>query len=262
MSANLYIWPMLNFNAAKYDFWPVYQQIKEFYPIGIPLTQDGMYLSYPGTAALEDIIVRRIHDEQNFRTEWTAFESEIQEAAQKQIIGTTYGQAPSFSAVLELERRTEKALPGTMAEHAAATYTYIKELFFAVSMLGPFYTILGQDRVEMQVGDRQVKRTLFLQVSPEGEYAENFKLIQLLLEQRYPGHRLVPFALAAQNIEGLMVRYMGERTEAIFQALFNNQVDLKAPAAGYDYYGSEAWIIPGWQGGGGGWASYPPGFGS
>jgi hypothetical protein len=54
---------MFSFNTDKHDFWPIYDAIKQFYPIGIQKNDDdGMYVSYPGIKLLETIIIDNIHN--------------------------------------------------------------------------------------------------------------------------------------------------------------------------------------------------------
>lgn len=239
---------MLLFNSDKFDFWKIYDAIKRFYPIGVKRDESKMYFSYPGLKELENIIVDNIHDENHFVKRWDNFTKEIEKEIGKEIIGTTYGQAPSFSAYVLLETAS------------IDTLTRTKELHFFVSLVGPFYTIIGQDNNTVKLAENKNYRcTSYLVVSPENEFAGTFKLLGEKIENRFKGFRFVPYEICHQTIEGLNVSYSDENLHLVFHALFNNHVDLTiGRKIGNDYFKSEDWIKDDYVDSGGGWTIYPP----
>lgn len=238
---------MLQFNSDKFDFWKIYDSIKRYYPIGIKKDESKMFFSYPGLKDLEDIIVDNIHDDNNFNTVWGDFIKEIERQIGKEIIGTTYGQAPSFSSYVLLDRISLDNLTRT------------KELHFFVSLVGPFYTIIGQDNNTVKIGDYHYKSTSYLVVSPEYEFTEIFRLLCDKIESCFKGFRFVPFGLCKQTIGGLDVRYSDGNLNAVFHALFNDHIDTTiCRKIGNDYYKSEDWIKAGYVDNGGRWTAYPP----
>ena len=92
----------LYFNSTKYNFWPIYDCISKFYPLGLRKADNEMYLSYPGSKAMEALIEEHFHDSEN--RIWTNFRSEIETKTEHPIIGTTYGQAPCYGLYIELEK--------------------------------------------------------------------------------------------------------------------------------------------------------------
>ena len=239
---------MLHFNSGKFDFWKIYDAIKRFYPIGVKIDENKIYFSYPGLKELEDIVVDNIHDDNHFSERWGSFTKAIEKEIGKEIIGTTSGQAPSFSSYVLLDTISVDDLTRT------------KELHFFVSLVGPFYTIVGQDNSEVKIYDnRSYKSTSYLVVSPEREFADSFKFICDKIENRFRGFRFVPFEICKQTIEGLYVRYSDENLNSVFHALFNNQVDLTVGRQiGNDYFKSEDWINERYVDTSGGWTIYPP----
>ena len=123
----------MNFKFNKYDFFKIYESIKQYYPIGISNEAGDMFFSYSGFKELERILVENIHEEQNFFDRWKSFEQEIEQEIGKKVQGTTFGQIPSFSSFILLESFTVDNLTRT------------KELHFFVSLIGPYYTIIGRD---------------------------------------------------------------------------------------------------------------------
>jgi hypothetical protein len=238
---------MLYFNSDKFDFWKIYDAIKRFYPIGVKRDESKMYFSYPGLKELEDIVVDNIHDENHFIERWDNFTKDLEKEIGKEIIGTSYGQAPSFSSYVLLDTVSVDDLTRT------------KELHFFVSLVGPFYTIIGQDNNAVKIDEyRSYRSTSYLVISPEKEFADPFNLLCNKIENRFKGFRFVPFEICKQTIEGLFVRYSDEYLNSVFHALFNNHVDLAIwRKIGNDYFKSEDWIKEGYTDTGGGWTIYP-----
>ncbi|SDY93792.1 hypothetical protein, partial [Hymenobacter psychrophilus] len=75
----------------------------------------------------------------------------------------------------------------------------------------------------------------------------------------YPGHRFVPFHLAAVPLLGVYLPGREEATQPLFYGLFNDQVDLQARTQGDPGYGGEHWQRPAPPGGWGEWRVGPPG---
>jgi hypothetical protein len=240
---------MLQFNLEKFDFWPIYERIKKFYPLGIVKDEPwGMYLAYPGLKKLTDIIIENIHNEKNYQSRWTSFTTDFESLIGKEIIGTTYGQAPGFSAYAVIEKIT---VDSVIRE---------KQLQFFVSLVGPFYSVIGQEIVSFQSEDRDYRTTGYLVVSPEKEFAEVFMLLCDKIEDRFKGFRFVPFEIGRQTIDGLDVRYSNKKLDSIFHALFNDHVELDTSSIiGTGFYKAEDWIKEGYvEEEGGGWTMYPP----
>src|SRR5688500_5405881 len=121
---------MFCFNYDKFDFWKIYDSIKQFYPIGIKKDDSKMFFSYPGIKELVKIVVNNIHDPGKYNSTWKEFTKEIESQLGKEVVETTYGQAPSFSAFVLLETSMQNNLTRT------------QELHFFVSLTGPYYTVI------------------------------------------------------------------------------------------------------------------------
>jgi hypothetical protein len=236
---------MFYFNYDKFDFWLIYDSIKRFYPIGIKKDEINTFLSYPGLADLETIIVDKIHDDNQFN-QWSDFLKQIESAIQKPVLDTTYGQAPCLSSYIELDTFSHD------------NFVRTKELHFFVSLVGPFYTIVGQDNNTVDVGGNHFKGTNYLTISPENEYASSFIFLSDQIEKHFKDYRFVPFDICKQTIEGLYVRYDDNNPNAIFNAIFNNHIDFNIHTSGDDYYKSSDWIKNSYVDKGNGWTSYPP----
>jgi hypothetical protein len=242
-----------SFNPDRHNFWPIYETIVKYYPIGIS-KESPLYFRYPGIKALEEIVVRNIHDKHTYDTVWTSFTKSIQQVLGKEVIGTTYGQSPSFSAFLKVDSWAKDQI------------TIRKELHFTNSLIGPFFTIFGQEVARFKeldgTGDypSMYESTIVLTVSPFEEYEELFVELKKSIESRFDGYKFVPFAMNQDYVEGLSVGYIDQKVNTIYHALFNHLLfadDNPKSIRGDQYYGYEAWKIdsPAPEG----WIILPPG---
>ncbi|MCF2447107.1 hypothetical protein L0657_24345 [Dyadobacter sp. CY345] len=219
------------FSSSKFDFWPIYKSIKQYYPLGMS-REGSLFFQYSGFDELGKIIMENIHDATDFKQRWSDFENKVGLLADKEVIGTTYGQAPSFSGYLILD---SLRLPDR---------TLTKELFFAVSLVSKFYTVIGRDKTQINLSEITfAESTNLLIVSPEGIYQPFFEMVCLQIEKQFDSYRFVPYEIATQYLEGLHVRYTDEPADKIFNALFNKQIDLDASVIGDRYCKSSSWAI-------------------
>ncbi|HEX8607495.1 MAG TPA: hypothetical protein VF679_02515, partial [Pedobacter sp.] len=85
---------IFNFNAQTHNFWPIYNAIVKFYPIGLRRDEQSIFFEYPGVKDLEKIVVDVIHRENEFYQSWLAFEKDVASTTNKECQGTTMGQQP------------------------------------------------------------------------------------------------------------------------------------------------------------------------
>jgi hypothetical protein len=239
---------MTHFFSPKHDFWPIYAQLQRYYPLGLSPEVPLDLRAYPGYQELEARIVEYIHDKAVLQAHWGAFETELAATTGFSVRGTTYGQAPCFSAVLEL------------GATAGGEWRVEQELFFAVSLVGPFYTVLGRDQLVYPLDEHTTGRnTALLTVSPVGAYEAVFAHVCSAIEERFVRHRFVPFRLATLPLTGLYLPGRDGTTQPLFYGLFNDQVDVQANTVGERDYKHEGWLRPAPLGGGGHWRVVPGG---
>jgi hypothetical protein len=225
-----YMTQKFSFNSIEYDFWPIYESLREFYPIGIERSYPGIYFEYPGIKKLEKIVVERVHDNLNFKNEWENFWKGVSEETNLPIIGTTYGQAPSFSSYIILKEERGKFCD------------YFEELHFCVSLVGPFYTIIQQSRSVIHEKENKfydsVNRTISSPIEGTKKY---FDTLIEKIESKYLGFKFVPYFINEQLIEGLRVRYSDEIENRVYNGLFNDQIKLGVRNIGDPYFKMDDW---------------------
>lgn len=229
-----------SFNPNKHNFWPIYDAIKMYYPIGIKCADQSVYFDYPGIKRLEAVVVENIHNRDNSNNlNWVSFEEEIGNRFNIEVVGTTYGQATSFSCdliIMEFEQDQLKS---------------VKKLSLAVSLLGKFFTIYGVDETIVvdkndNIFDFNFHAINALTISPYKEFETLFKGLKSIVEARFTDYKFVPFAVNSMYIEGLQVRGLDNQECTIYKALFNHLLDTydtRKMTRGNKSFGYDDWII-------------------
>lgn len=225
-----------NFNTSKYDLWEFYETIVRYYPIGLTKGEGrGIYFDYPGIKELEKIVVENVHDEENFQKRWVRFSDSIGIKLGKEMDGKTFGQAPSFTSSVILER------------NKIGNCQHLKELTFSVSMIGNYYQIYGEDSTTIfdHNNRRGYTSTNVITTSPLEDFKDTFEFVEREILLKYPSHRIVPFGFGQSIIKGLQVRYIDDEDCSINNALFNqflNEADHNIRTRGEWNYGLERWM--------------------
>lgn len=239
-----------SFNPQRFDFWPIYETIKQYYPLGLRAQRDNDVLlrGYQGQERLRQLTDDNIVDAKNYRSRWSSFQKELQATLKKRVHSDTSLFNPCFSGYIPL------------LKEQSASITYAKELRFCISFLGPYFTIYGLDESFIRLPESHPHQAPdgtetfpgfrsgihAVTVSPYQEYAELFTRLEQQIRLRFPDYRLLPFNIGMQLLEGLPHDSgLVERDQAVFEALFHSQSHLPDlfPTAfrGDVYYGMEAW---------------------
>lgn len=213
----------------KFDFWSAYKSIVKYYPIGIDNEYPGPFFEYSGIEELEEIVIKKVHDDKNFKEEWANYWKKASNELNVPIVGTTYGQAPSFSSYI------------IMKEEKGSNCDYFEELHFSVSFVGPFYTIIGQSRTEVHNGNETGRFSAVNKItsSPTEETQKYFEFLIQKITSKYSNYQFVPYHINEFVIEGLRVRYRDEKRNRIYNALFNDLIDFDLANYGDPYYRPE-----------------------
>ena len=203
------------FDPYAYDFWPIYEAIKTYYPIGVRF-ENFIYREYEGQKKFGALLVDNTHNQENFKERCLNFTNQLQEQLGLEIDGTTLGQQPSFSFDVIIERSEE---PG---------FVRLKKLCVAISLLGDFYAIYGIDESFMiDEGERYPRHyhaVHAITTSPYKEFEQPFLAVKKAIQDRYPTHRQVPFYMLTMYMEGLYDRYDEKSECMIYNALFDQKL--------------------------------------
>jgi hypothetical protein len=227
----------LGFDENKYSFNLIEDTIKKYYPFGIEYDSEWtQYMSFPGIEELGKLVVENIHSNKNYKERWLNFIKSIGKESGKKVSSNTFGQSPSFSAVVLLDTFEIK------------NYKISKSLYFSVSFLGPFYTVFGLDDVLLRDGRAGYSATIAVTVSPYKEYEKDFLLLRKTIEERFKDYKYVPFAIYSRTMDGLKVSEVQEgHTSLIYNALFDTTLTSAILDAnvvrGEEDYGYEEWKI-------------------
>lgn len=207
--------------ADKFDLREIYEALHRCYPIDIyhaPSSQNR-------SEKLTSIIVDNIHNRECFEP-WEQFTDELALESNKEIIGTTYGNAPSFSSFMVLDTTT------------VGSNTRSKQLHFMISLVGSFYTVIGEDKNTVKEHGGTFESTNYLVVSPEYEFEAFFVWLCQKIENRFTNFRFVPYEVYSQT----MKHFNLDSFLSVFQGLFNDLIDINTKnIIGNGFFKSEVW---------------------
>ena len=228
-----------SFNPDTHNFWPIYEAIRQYYPIGLERNEYGPYYKYSGIKKLSERVVEAIHGDGNKSfLVWKSVCEKFSVIQKLTYRGSTFGQAPSFSADFFLEDIDSPRL------------RCIKKLSVAISLVGKFFAIYGVDETVVKECDENGRDLNYrainvITASPYMEFRAHFQDLKQEVEKEFKGYKFVPFSIHLSVINGLEVRYSDRKECTIFHALFNEQLDLNSqlPIRGDQYFGFEEWVI-------------------
>ena len=235
---------MFSFNSDKYDFWSVYEAIQKYYPIGVDKSLGKLYSSYKGQQDFSDLIRDNIQNADNFRKRWKFFDSIVEKETGLKTFGTTI-LSPCFSSFVETERIIYEGCKR------------MKRIHYFASLLGKFFTLIGDDVTEISVGPNKISTTNYLVTSPFNEFADKFEVITKLIETNFNGYKFLPFFMLTDRLLGLNIPDSDESSNTIFSALFKNSFDLNVFHFGDRHFKIEDWLKEG-QNSSSGYTAYPP----
>ncbi|MCF3109996.1 hypothetical protein LL912_14535 [Niabella sp. CC-SYL272] len=243
------------FNTEKFDFRPIYEAIKRYYPIGVDSDPD-FYRSYPGQIEFTGILNEHFYKGGNWLTaSWNQLLKELSGNTNKEMINTSYGRHCCYSATRITDTITYN------------NRTHQNTIHFFVSLLAPFYTITGESQNILTVKEDdwlpRYYSTNYFVVPPQGEFSEMFIRVEEAIETVFKGSRFVPYCINVQELEGLYLENLDTgRKPIIFNVLFNDHIHLPDPKyrpVGDTFYKNEAWTKKGYdRSKGGGWTVYSP----
>jgi hypothetical protein len=206
--------------------------IKHFYPVGVS-TVVSEYHEYPGIKELGDITEDNIGNNKNYRKRWTSFLNKLRKELGKEINGTTYGFVPGFSGDLIIERYEDEVL------------IRIKRMAFAVSLIGPFYSICGIDETMIKEDDAKFPRFYHsinvVTASPYKEFENDFNCVQYWINKSFTGYKLVPLNVCMMCLKDIETPNSIGQEGTVYSALFNHLFNFYThyESRGDGYYGAE-----------------------
>ena len=210
--------------------------IKQYYPNGLSSLHDEYHL-YPGIVKRNEIIAENIGPPGQKlgpqSKKWEALLKFLNKNADKPIEGTTYGFVPGFSADLILEKFEN------------GTLSYTKRIAFAVSLLGPFFSICGIDETTIKHEDDDFQRYYpainVVTASPYKEFENDFNGIKYSMQKYFPDYKFIPFYICMMHLDGVQTPDSIGQEETVYNALFNHSFNYYThhKSRGDNYYGME-----------------------
>jgi hypothetical protein len=206
--------------------------IKHFYPTGLS-SHEAEYHKYAGVEELKEITGSNIGDNKIYKKRWGSFLNFVRKESGKQVNSTTYGFVPGYSADLILDNFEDEFLIRT------------KRIAFAVSLLGPFFSICGVDETFIKVKNEGMHGAYHainvVTASPYMEFENDFNGIKYWIEKKFPGYKFVPFFITMMHLKDTETLYSMGQEGTVYNALFNHLFNFYThyKSRGDQYYGHE-----------------------
>lgn len=201
------------------------------YPEGL-MPDEPEYHQYEGIKRFDELVGDNIiHKTGTIARAWRQVLQHIARELPGEIRGTTYGPKPGLSADLILEKYQDEVL------------IRIKRVAFAVSLIGPLYTVCGVDETFIcEKGEPGMYHAINrVTASPFKEFEHPFNFIQRAIKAECSGYKFVPFEVAMKFVKNLhTTSYTGEQC-TVYNALFNHLFDYYYHwrSRGNRFYGME-----------------------
>ncbi|MFA0964869.1 hypothetical protein AB9P05_23875 [Roseivirga sp. BDSF3-8] len=230
-------------DTEEYDYSTIYETIKRYYPPAEKGLTAGDLLKTKEYERYNRLLRSNFQDKVYYKEKWKAFKAYLKGGLDKPVRETTAVLYPCYSGAITIEKKTSGNL------------TYIKELHFFISLLGPYYSLIGLDRLEVTLPDllrtaeqelrernRLYHSRVALTISPCYEYERPMKALARLIGAQFPEYRQVPFALASREWTHTAL-YTPDSHSAtlIFHALFGRHFPLTEKVRGDETAGCEDW---------------------
>lgn len=228
----------------NHDFQRIYDCIKEYYPIedakratpeSIALTEGWKKMS----ALMNDNFVIQ----KNYRAKWSKFNQFLK----KQIKKPVHSTMTLFNCCYSGEVVIEEIKGKDFIKH--------KKLEFYISVLGPFFSIIGVDSsIAFMPVDSFFGPPLghfiakhCVTIAPVFEYETQFKLLEEKIRESFPGYSFVPYEIGMSTIPNISVdddTYDRDINDSIYEGLFGEIALHDIVSRGDKRYGFTDWIKP------------------
>lgn len=217
--------------VTKHDFRSVLRTIKEYYPIENPDGFDEESVrGFTGVERMEEIVYNNFYIQKNYRERWGGFRKFLKKGIKEHFRETMIAFYPCYSGVVTL--KAEKF----------QEYTLRKEVHIYISLLGPYYTIVGVDRAEMESLDGAFSANMALTVSPFLEFGVAFLNLQEKISDYFPDFKFVPYRIGKRELKGIsLVNQSHPKQDTVFSALFRPEDLYYSKVRGDERYGYDDW---------------------
>jgi len=211
---------------AKLNYDELYNEITKFYPLGIKHT-DPKYSEYPGLFEMQDLSHKKLAPTASKK--WKSLVTGIHLPNNKILRASSESILfdPSYTGrLLVLKEKFGQA-------------TFTREIVIHLSVLAPYYTVYGMDKVSLAIDGEEMIFDPIVYVSPYAFYSAIFPVVRDEVEKQYEGVKLIPFGLLSKRVSEVYVsgsKGSADRNASVFQALFTPEDVTSFKLIGDIYY--------------------------
>lgn len=237
----------LNWGYDKHDFSAIEETLIKYLPIANPHDYNEENIEdFKGIQDIGEILNINFGTNKIYREKWGKFKKHLKEGLKSPVQESTVAFYPCYSGIVTLKKEKNNNL------------IYSKELHFFISLLGPYYCILGVDKCEIMLAElmptmngseeiltRPYSANLAITVSPYLEFQESFLDLQNKILDYFPSLKFVPYSINLRKEEGISLIYPSSEEKiknTVFSALFNPDNFFNSEPRGDTYFGLNEWL--------------------
>jgi hypothetical protein len=228
-----------------HDFSLLYDTIKRHYPIdaSMRITAEKA-ANTPGFKKIIALVEENFLDKKNYRERWTKLNQFLKKEIKKPVRSTFTLYNCCYSGAIVLE------------EFKGEDFIKAKKLHFYISLLGPFFSIIGIDSatillpIEMPRGDSMkdiFEKQHAVTVSPIFEYTSTFNLLEGKLREFFPGYSFIPYNVGMSTIKNISFKddvHVSSKIDTVYEGLFGQIAIHDCLSRGDGRYGLNDWLKP------------------
>ena len=193
------------------DYIRIYEDIIKHYPLGIS-PEDPLFNQYKGSALFEELSYSKLKP--RAYNKWKSLVNELKNGS-SDVLESDYESPlfyPCYTGILVLHNEKNSKV------------VYRRELVFHLSLLSPYFTIYGLDKVNVNSGTEMMKEfEPLLYLSPIDIYEPYFKLVRTQIEKMYLDYKYISHGILTKRVNALYVpgsKIKNGQYSSVFQALF------------------------------------------
>lgn len=207
---------MTNFSVkvnSVFNLDEVIRLIQDYYP----LKKSYEFEANPnGYKQYEEQFKEKLHDPKIFKETWSEFEQNLANQLNLEFKKNTGGRYPCYSTDFILNKIN------------ISNYQITEYVSLYVSILGPYFTIAGEVRVENYYNNQKkwVNTSCLLSYcpSPKHDFEEPFLSILNHVQDNFDNYIFIPFEIGIIKFKELKVYHLEEKGCTINQALFSDAI--------------------------------------
>ncbi len=207
----------------------LYNSIDYYYPNIDEVSASNLQNEEKKTNKRKNLISLKLHDIDEYKL-WLNFLEDLSRNGIERPRNINIKQQPSYNGEIIISSWQKNGVENALS------------LLFSVSLLGPFYSIIGVENLKIprdQEGEKyntSFNGQIMAFASPTKLLNPYYEILKVRIEKNFKGYKHVPY-----NILNLSVKGLNSSNDSVYKALFDGPFRFPKIVKGNKYYPLEDW---------------------